>query len=120
LGWDVKEKEIAVATIGETRGYPIPLFGIRKSVAEIKESLREKQIVVAGRWGSWGYFNIEHCIMDADVASRAYSLYDDEPDRYITDYLYSSFYYLPYQDVTKCPKVEKRHWKVRNVMPNDR
>lgn len=69
-------------------GYPIPLLGLRDRMAELKRALFGHGITVAGRWGDWGYYNVEHCMTSAEHAIRALGAplpYDE--------YLHSSFYY---------------------------
>jgi hypothetical protein len=85
FGEQLHYSDIAVVTVGDTLGYPIPTVGIRNTVAEVKRRLMDKQVYCAGRWGSWGYFNLPHCFNDADAAYWA------ESD--MIRYLYSTFYY---------------------------
>lgn len=68
-------------------GYPIPLVGLREQMAALKRSLLAHRIVVAGRWGDWAYFNIDHCMTSAEIALATLDGGDIEP------YAKTSFYY---------------------------
>lgn len=85
--------DIETAMMGECYGYPIPMLGLRTAVATIKKIMFDRGVVFAGRWGSWGYFNLEHCMMDVDAAAKLIVLDNDEW-RY--EYEWSPFYYKPY------------------------
>lgn len=78
-------KLIEVCSAGTTRGYPLQTRGLRSIVAETKRRLMKHDVFTAGRWGSWGYFNLDHCFDDAEAAVDA----EKERDRY----LYSRAYY---------------------------
>jgi protoporphyrinogen oxidase len=87
---DIKPQLIEVVSVGNAPGYPIPTKGIRGIVAETKKRLIPHSIYTAGRWGSWGYFNIDHCFKDAQAAiGWSVTALEDEYD----EYLYSRFYY---------------------------
>jgi len=90
----LKAHHILTAVMGDTMGYPIPTLGIRHLVARTKRLLLEHDVITAGRWGSWGYFNLQHCLADALCA--AHNVFDDrwEPTQ---EYLYSTFYYRGYE-----------------------
>ena len=81
---------IEVASVGSAPGYPIPMKGIREIVAETKSRLIPHNVTTAGRWGSWGYFNIDHCFKDAmNAIGWRITAGEDELD----EYLYARFYY---------------------------
>jgi protoporphyrinogen oxidase len=79
----IKYIDIEVAQLGVTKGYPVPTVNLRNVVSVVKQRLLKYQIKTVGRWGSWGYFNIDHCMNDAVVAVEG----NEE------DYLYSRHYY---------------------------
>lgn len=87
---DIKPQMLEVASVGNAPGYPIPTRGIRKIVAETKRRLIPHGIYTAGRWGSWGYFNIDHCFKDAENAV-AWAAVAGEDE--LEEYLYARFYY---------------------------
>jgi protoporphyrinogen oxidase len=68
-------------------GYPIPLVGVRSIMTEAKGRLAELGIFLAGRWGDWGYYNIDHCFSSAEAAVNSTS------GTLSPHYLRSSFYY---------------------------
>lgn len=109
---------VKTATIGDAPGYPVPTYHARRYVAEIKEQLADKQIVTAGRWGSWGYFNTEHCLYDAEVAAGALIARVEAPDLYFREYLMSSFYYHVYEEMSTWPRLNQR--RLRSVVFNAR
>lgn len=102
IGFD-DNLDIDVVVTGDTAGYPIPTRRVREVVADVKDTLLKHNVITAGRWGSWGYFNTEHCFRDAAVAADAIRLRDDEPHRYMAEYLMSSFYYRVYEEAANWP-----------------
>jgi len=74
-------------------GYPIPLLETRKNVYKIKRQLAKKNIYACGRWGSHAYFNVEHCLDDAD-AMLEYAFYASSEN----EYFWSSHYYDIHND----------------------
>lgn len=77
--------------MGDAMGYPIPRMGVRKYVAGAKELLFKDHILPAGRWGSHGYFNIDHCMDDAELAVSQIG-----ETKISYDYQWSTFYYQVY------------------------
>lgn len=88
--FDIEARYVEVAMMSKTLGYPIPTIGIRNIVAEAKIRLLKDSVFTAGRWGSWGYFNLDHCFADARAAVGASITMCEEE---IEEYLYSRFYY---------------------------
>ena len=86
----IDRRMIEGASVGNTPGYPVPTLGIRKIVAETKKRLIAHGVYTAGRWGSWGYFNIDHCFKDAQAAVGWWLT--SEPEE-LDAYLTSRFYY---------------------------
>jgi protoporphyrinogen oxidase len=82
----IKESDIEVSMMGDAMGYPIPTVGIRDVVAEVKRRLLQYGVMTAGRWGSWGYFNLDHCFNDAEAAINI-------PTDGVIPYLRSLHYY---------------------------
>ena len=51
-------------------GYPIYDLSWKEKVNSIKKDLEEKDVIVAGRYGSWKYESMEDSIMDGIIASN--------------------------------------------------
>jgi hypothetical protein len=84
---DAGRYSIATVWRAKTSGYPIPTIGHRNTVSEAKFKLFSKNIFLCGRWGSHGYFNLQHIYQDVRATMQA------ESGSYFSDYLNSNFYY---------------------------
>jgi protoporphyrinogen oxidase len=84
---EIDEKDIATVWWSYGMGYPIQTVGVRNVVADLKLELLEDQVMLCGRWGSHGYFNLQHLLQDVDATMSV--LDGDDPD----NYLHSRFYY---------------------------
>lgn len=91
VGIEVQDLDVTASIMLDFRGYPIPTLGLREQLYDVKRDLMKKSIFVAGRWGDWGYYNVEHCMDSAQAAvtaaSKGASFADEE------FYLKSAFYY---------------------------
>ena len=70
-------------------GYPIPTAACRPAVRAIKQKFMPMDLYSIGRWGSHGYFNMEHIAAEAALMPKLLA----GDDSVIDDYLDSSFYY---------------------------
>lgn len=73
-------------------GYPVPTIDIQAEVAICKHELAKQNIFLAGRWGSHGYFNVDHTCNDALAASEAMVSWFDKRSLPST-YTLTSHYY---------------------------
>lgn len=89
IGLPFTQKDMQAVALGTAPGYPLPTRGIRDIVAITKSRLMVYDVYTAGRWGSWGYFNINHCFDDAEAAVGI-KRGDWESE---SNYLQSKFYY---------------------------
>lgn len=87
-------EDVETAAAAMFAGYPIPMQGVRRDVATVKRWLTGAKIISAGRWGSHGYFNFEHCISEADAVLRQITIGSEGHDK---GYLTSNFYYNVYK-----------------------
>jgi protoporphyrinogen oxidase len=55
----------ALAHFTADAAYPIPTLGSSKSIANILNFYKEKNLHGLGRWGQWQYFNSDVCILEA-------------------------------------------------------
>jgi len=86
----LRKQDIDTCHVGMVDGYPIQTIGLRQIVAETKRRLMFHGVYTAGRWGSWGYFNINHCFADAEAAVNVAA----QPiETNIENYLHARFYY---------------------------
>lgn len=87
----IRQADIATVMMGECIGYPVPILGVRAAVAEAKSRLMKHDVYTAGRWGSWGYFNLDHNLDDVNACiDWVYNPIDPHT------YKWSPFYYKPY------------------------
>jgi protoporphyrinogen oxidase len=84
---DAERYDIATVWRAKTSGYPIPTIGHRHTVGEAKFKLLSRDIFLCGRWGSHGYFNLQHIYQDVQATMQA------ESGSYFSNYLHSNFYY---------------------------
>lgn len=57
---------ISTVWAAATRGYPVQTIGVRKAVSKRKHSLAQEGVYMLGRWGSHGYFNLQHIFDEVD------------------------------------------------------
>jgi protoporphyrinogen oxidase len=82
--------QVATAVVMDAIGYPVPTRGIRRVISELKSFLQNYDVYLAGRWGSHGYFNLDHCYSDARAAV-GFACFGGPDDG--EEYFRSSFYY---------------------------
>jgi len=87
IGITITAADIETLWVAYGLGYPIQTLGLRKTVAALKAELMPRNIWLCGRWGSWGYWNLQHIFQDVDATMNAVNGEDVPP------YLTSSFYY---------------------------
>lgn len=87
-GIEIQDLDVQASIMLDFVGYPIPLVGERERIADAKRALAKKNIFVAGRWGDWAYYNIEHCMSSAEAAIEA--AFTKARDSYFT----SDHYYM--------------------------
>jgi len=73
-----------------TRAYPLPMLGARQIVAKRKAGLLKHNAYTLGRWGSHGYFNLQHLVDDIDATLDIFQNRTSDPDH---PYFTGSFYY---------------------------
>jgi hypothetical protein len=73
-----------------TRAYPVPILGARQIVARQKAMLLEHNVYTLGRWGSHGYFNLQHLVEDVDATLDVFQNRVSDLDH---PYFTGSFYY---------------------------
>jgi protoporphyrinogen oxidase len=88
---NITPKDIHVAVAIDAQAYPVPTMGVRKVISVAKLLLEKYGVYLAGRWGSHGYFNLEHCIADAHAAHDL--AYGDRSEISMDRYFNASFYY---------------------------
>lgn len=84
-----------------SRGYPIPTIGARKLVAEQKYRMAKRNAYSLGRWGSHGYFNLQHLVADVDATMKLFEAQDQIETiipSYFPEYFFGSFYYKAVQN----------------------
>jgi len=89
-GFPIEKEKVIDVWAKVSLGYPVPMVGSRKVVAQIKEKLFNQNVFLAGRWGAHGYWNWEHIVTDARVVRR---LLNDYSQDNLNHYLTSDFYY---------------------------
>lgn len=90
-GIELQDLDVEASLLMDFHGYPIPTHGLRERLYDVKRALMKKNIFVAGRWGDWGYYNVEHCMDSAQAAVDASvkgAVFENEER-----YLKSAFYY---------------------------
>jgi hypothetical protein len=83
-------ENIEVVWSNQTFGYPIQVLNVREQVAKLKAELLRDDVYLCGRWGSHGYFNLQHLYKDAEAAVAMTDIANRE---LVNDYLFSKFYY---------------------------
>lgn len=86
----ILDSDILDATVFTTKGYPIPILGHREIVAHSRMKGLQNDILMVGRWGAHGYYNLDHILADVQSAFDAYM----HPNTEAEDAYYSAkFYY---------------------------
>lgn len=88
-GFCIDANEIETVFFKDFEGYPIPKIGSRTQVAEKKIYYMKYGIFLAGRWGSHGYYNLQHIFQDAEAAINQ----SNDVTSLNPDYISSAFYY---------------------------
>jgi len=92
-GLPVNQRDIEVALPFTSFSYPIPHLDVRKKVEVMKHIGLNRGVYYAGRWGSHGYFNLQHIWQDVDSVIE--QLGSPKP---VPKYIKSNFYYKDKDD----------------------
>lgn len=93
----IDESEVVRSRVCTHDGYPVPVQGHRDIVAGMKVFLRDSGIYSCGRWGSHGYYNVDHVLDDVDACVKMFELDKGKTSADDTtieeNYYTASFYY---------------------------
>lgn len=103
----IDRRNIIAGLVSDARGYPVPTMGARRMVSNIKHVLDMNDVFSCGRWGSHGYFNVDHCFTDAK-ATVEYSDHRRADSEGADHYFHASFYYQRSSDGTPEADADRR------------